>query len=292
MQPIATFSIVAYDPNRKEWGVAVQSKFLACASVVSWAQAGAGVVATQSYANLAYGPDGLALMEQEISAAETIKLLTAADEQREQRQVGVVDRHGKAAAFTGSGCHDWAGHIVGNGFACQGNILVPGTVEAMAARFEQLRNGPGELADWLVDTLAAGQAAGGDKRGRQAAGVIVVRENGGYGGNTDRYLDLRVDDDPHPIKKLQKLVQMHHLFFGEVNPDDLILLADVAADLQDLLQKTGYYNGPSSGIFDDTTRKALWSMVGTENLEERWDGTGDLIDRQVVDYLLELHSGA
>ena len=291
MQPIATFSIVAYDPNRKEWGVAVQSKFLACAAVVSWAQAGAGAVATQSYANLAYGPDGLTLMQQEISAEETIEILLSADEQREQRQVGVVDRQGQAAAFTGSGCHDWAGHIVGNGFACQGNILVPGTVEAMAARFEELRNGPGELADWLVDTLVAGQAAGGDKRGRQAAGVLVVRENGGYGGNTDRYLDLRVDDDPTPIKKLQKLVQMHHLFFGEINPDDLIPLADVAADLQDLLQKTGYYNGPQSGIFDKTTRKALWAMVGTENLEERWDGSGDLIDRQVVDYLLELQSG-
>lgn len=290
MQPIATFSIVAYDPIRKEWGVAVQSKFLACAAVVSWAEAGAGAVATQSYANIAYGPDGLALMQQEISAEETIKILTSADEQREQRQVGVVDRQGQAAAFTGSGCHNWAGHIVGDGFACQGNILIPGTVEAMAARFEQARNGPGELADWLVDTLAAGQAAGGDKRGRQAAGVLVVRENGGYGGNNDRYLDLRVDDDPYPIKKLQKLVQMHHLFFGEVNPNDLIPLADVAKDLQGLLQKTGYYAGPHSGIFDEATREALRAMVGTENLEERWDGTGDLIDKQVVDYLLDLHN--
>ncbi|MFQ5435525.1 MAG: DUF1028 domain-containing protein [Anaerolineae bacterium] len=287
MQPIATFSIVAYDPHRQEWGVAVQSKFMAAAAVVSWAQAGAGAVATQSYANLSYGPNGLALMADGKSADEAIATVTAADPEKGMRQVGMVDKYGRAASFTGDDCYDWAGHIVGDGFACQGNILVPGTVAAMAAAFEKARTGPGELADWLVAALAAGQEAGGDKRGRQAAGVLVVRENGGYGGKTDRYLDLRVDDDPYPIKKLGQLVEMHHLFFGEVNPDDLVQLSDIAADLQGLLRRTGYYDGAQTGIFDETTRKALRALVGSENLEERWNGSGDVIDRVVVNFLMK-----
>ena len=287
MRSIATFSIVAYDPGRKEWGVAVQSKFLACAAVVSWARAGAGAIATQSYANLSYGEEGLVLLAGGMPAAEAIAVLTQADDKRESRQVGIVDSRGRAASFTGSDCHAWAGHIVGDGFACQGNILIPGTVEAMAAAYEKVRGGAGELADWLVEALAAGQDAGGDSRGRQAAGVLVVRENGGYGGKTDRYLDLRVDDDPYPIRKLQQLVKSHHLFFGAVDPNDLVPLSDVAADLQALLKRTGDYDGPQNGRFDEATRKALWSLVGRENLEGRWDGTGDVIDRQVVDYLFE-----
>ena len=285
MHPITTFSIVAYDPQRCEWGVAVQSKFLAAAAVVSWARTGAGAVATQAHANLTYGLRGLDMMADGMGARETIETLTGADDGRPLRQVGIVDRKGQAFAYTGTDCNPWAGHIVGDGFTCQGNILIPGTVEAMAQRFERVRGGPGELADWLVEALAAGQEAGGDSRGRQAAGVLVVRENGGYGGNNDRYLDLRVDDDPYPIRKLQTLVEMHHLFFGEVNPDDLIPLADVAAELQVLLQRTGHYDGLATGIFDEPTRQALCTLVGIENLEERWDGEGDAIDRHVVEYL-------
>ena len=291
MLPVATFSIVAYDPGRQEWGVAVQSKFMACAAVVSWARANAGAVATQSYANMAYGPDGLDLMASGTPAAEAIKRLTEADEGRDQRQVGVVDRQGNAAAYTGAGCHEWAGHIIGDGFACQGNILIPGTVEAMVREYERQRSGPGELADWLVAALAAGQEAGGDSRGRQAAGVLVVRENGGYGGNNDRYLDLRVDDDPHPIRRLGELVRMHHLFFGEVDPDLLVPLVDAAGDIQEVLIRAGEYNGPVTGTFDATTRKALRALVGKENLEERWDGSADVIDRMVLDYLYERFAG-
>jgi uncharacterized Ntn-hydrolase superfamily protein len=278
---------VAYDAGRQEWGVAVQSKFLACAAVVSWARAGAGAVATQSFANVAYGFEGLDRMAAGQSAEETIAALTDADEQRDQRQVGMVDRQGRAASYTGRGCYDWAGHIVGDGFACQGNILVPGTVEAMAAAYERARRGPGELADWLVSALAAGQAAGGDSRGRQAAGVLVVRHNGGYGGNNDRYLDLRVDDHPEPIDKLADLVAMHHLFFGEVDSNNVIPLEETAGALQEILRRTGDYHGPVSGAFDDETRAALRALVGRENLEERWDGAGDAIDRVVVDYLIK-----
>ena len=225
------------------------------------------------------------MMEQGTPAGEVITALTSADEDRALRQVGVVDRDGRAAAFTGAGCHEWAGHIIGDGFACQGNILLPGTVEAMAERFEQVRSGPGELADWLVEALAAAQEAGGDRQGRQAAGVLVVRENSGYGGHTDRYLDLRVDDDPYPIRKLEKLVEMHHLYFGEVDPEDLVPLAQVAEELQRILQRTGYYDGPQTGNFDEATREALWDLVGIESLEDRWNGEGDMIDRCVVEFL-------
>jgi uncharacterized Ntn-hydrolase superfamily protein len=288
---IATFSIVAYDPARREWGVAVQSKFLAAAAVVSWARAGAGAIATQAYANLAYGPEGLDMLAQGRSAEEALNALVAADDDRDERQLGLVDREGGAAAFTGSGCQFWAGHIVGQGYACQGNILIPGTVEAMASSFEALRGGDGELADWLVAALAAGQEAGGDSRGRQAAGVLVVRENGGYGGKTDRYLDLRVDDDPFPIRKLQRLVEMHHLFFGQTNPEDLLPLSELAAELQSILTRTGDYTGPVSGDFDDRSRRALRDLVGRENLEERWDGKGDQIDRLVVEFLRERFAG-
>jgi uncharacterized Ntn-hydrolase superfamily protein len=287
MPPITTFSIVAFDPGRQEWGVAVQSRFLACAAVVSWARAGAGAVATQSYANMDYGPEGLRLMGEGSTAADTIQILTRDDPDRALRQVGVVDRQGQAAAYTGEDCYEWAGHQVGDGFTCQGNILVPGTVEAMAAAFVEARGGPGELADWLLAALVAGQAAGGDSRGQQAAGVLVVRDNGGYGGRTDRYLDLRVDDDPEPITKLQQLVRMHHLLFGATRPEDLMPLADVAGELQVMLRRTGRYRGPVSGIFDDATRQALRALVGSENLEERWSGEGDVIDQTVVTYLLD-----
>ena len=284
-RPISTFSIAAYDPIRQEWGVAVQSKFMAVGAVVSWARADAGAVATRSYADLTYGPRGLELMALGLSAEATVNALTEADDGRDQRQLRLIDRRGNAAAFTGRGCHEWAGHIVGEGFTCQGNILVPGTVEAMAVRFESVRGGEGELADWLVDALAAGQEAGGDSRGRQAAAVLVVRADGGYGGNNDRYLDLRVDDNPYPIQELQRLVDMHHLYFGVVKPEDEVLLTDISVELQTLLTKSGHYNGPIDGQFGEISRAAMRALVGTENLEERWDGVGDSIDRLVVDFL-------
>ena len=287
MKPIATFSIVAYDSGPEEWGVAVQSKFLAVGAVVGWARAGAGVVATQSYANVLYGPKGLDLMEKGRSAEKAIQSLVESDEGRDQRQVGMVDAKGQAAAFTGKECFAWAGHLVGAGFSCQGNILIPGTIEAMAKRFEEVRGGEGELADWLVAALDAGQQAGGDSRGRQSAAVLVVRAGGGYGGNNDHYLDLRVDDHPEPIRELAHLLKIHHLYFGEVNKDDLVPLADVAAELQALLARTGQYKGQQSGVFDEETRKALRALVGAENLEERWNGEGDQIDRMALDFLRE-----
>lgn len=287
MRPIATFSIVAYDPQREEWGVAVQSKFLAVASVVSWARAGSGAIATQARANLNYGPQGLDLLENGASAEQAISKLTSQDDGRDYRQVGIVDRTGRAFAFTGSACKAWAGHLIGEAYACQGNILLPSTIETMAARFEQMRGKGGELADWLVDALRAGQAAGGDSRGRQSAGVLVVRKAGGYGGNNDRYLDLRVDDDPEPIKKLQLLVEKHHLYYGQTNPNDLIPLSEIITEIQDILRVSGISNISTTGTFDKQTREALNLLVGIENLEERWNGYGNFIDKVVFEFLQE-----
>jgi uncharacterized Ntn-hydrolase superfamily protein len=277
----STFSIVAHDPDVQEWGVAVQSKFLAAGAVVSWAQAGVGAVATQSYANVSFGPEGLALMVQGLSAQETLNRLVAGDEGRERRQVGIVDAHGRPATFTGDGCHDWAGGLTGTHYAAQGNILVSGaTVEAMAKAFEEAK---GELADRLVASLAAGQAAGGDRRGQQSAAVLVVRPEGGYGGYTDRYMDLRVDDDPAPIERLKGLVDLHHLFFKPPAPGEMVSIeGELAREVQQILRWAGFYEGPISGQYDPPTRQALSALVGNENFEERFDEEQGLISRQVM----------
>jgi uncharacterized Ntn-hydrolase superfamily protein len=280
----STFSIVAHDPQGQEWGVAVQSKFLAAGAVVSWAQAGAGVVATQSYANVSFGPEGLALMAAGLSAQETLERLIVGDEGQARRQVGLVDGQGRAATFTGDGCHDWAGGLAGTHYAVQGNILVSGaTVEAMAKAFEESE---GELADRLVASLAAGQAAGGDRRGQQSAAVLVVRPEGGYGGYTDRYMDLRVDDDPAPIERLKALVDLHHLFFKPPAPGEMVPIEGaLAREVQQILTWAGFYDGPLNGKYDAPTRQALSSLVGNENFEERFDEAGGQISSQVVEIL-------
>jgi uncharacterized Ntn-hydrolase superfamily protein len=280
----STFSIVAYDPNAREWGVAVQSKFLCVGALVPWARAGAGAVATQSFCNTAFGPDGLALMAQGLSAEEALDRVIAADEGRARRQVGFVDAAGGVDSYTGSECGEWAGGLTGTNFACQGNILVSGqTVEAMAQTFE---SATGELADRLVATLAAGQAAGGDRRGQQSAAVLVVREGGGYGGFNDRYLDLRVDDDPAPIERLAALVDLHHLYFKPPAPGEMVAIeGELARDVQRILQWAGYYDGPLTGDYDPATRTALRDLVGVENFEERFDEPGGRISSQVLDIL-------
>jgi uncharacterized Ntn-hydrolase superfamily protein len=205
--PVATFSIVGYDPETGDLGIAVQSKFFAVGSVVPWARAGVGAVATQSYANTAYGPDGLDQLAGGSSAEQVVGALTEADDNRAMRQLGIVDAEGRAAAFTGDGCLAWAGHKVGEHYAAQGNILTgPEVVDAMAATFETTA---GDLATRLTAALSAGQAAGGDARGRQSAALLVVRAGAGYGGN-DRYIDLRVDDHPAPIRELRRLLRLRH----------------------------------------------------------------------------------
>jgi uncharacterized Ntn-hydrolase superfamily protein len=280
-----TFSIVAYDPEKEEWGIGVQSKFLAVGSAVPWARAGAGAVATQSWANTSYGPRGLAMMEEGVPADEVIAWLTDEDKHRALRQVGVVDAEGNAAAFTGAECFDWAGHIIGEHYACQGNILVSeGTVKAMAETFEGT---PGALADRLLAALRAGQKAGGDRRGKQSAAILVVREKGGYGGFNDRYMDLRVDDHPTPIEELAKLLKLHNLYLGETDPNNLVKIEGaVAKEIQETLARSGYYQGPASAAYDETTKRALRDFVSTENLEERWRDD-DLLDGVILEFMRE-----
>ncbi|MBI1817291.1 MAG: DUF1028 domain-containing protein [Deltaproteobacteria bacterium] len=210
---VATFLIAAYDAATKSWGVAVQSRFLAAGSVVPWARAGIGAVATQALANPRYGPLGLAMLEQEIPADEVVSGLIGGDGGRELRQVGVVDRTGRAAAFTGNECLPWAGHIIGDGFCCQGNILAgEAVVGAMARAIEHRSDLP--FAERLIAVLGAGQAAGGDCRGQQSAALLVVRAHGGIGGYSDRAIDLRVDDHSTPIAELQRLLGLHRETFG------------------------------------------------------------------------------
>lgn len=280
---MGTFSIVACDPIQSDWGVAVQSKFLAVGAVVPWAQAGAGAIATQSYANTSYGPEGLRLLAAGMSAEEALARLVAADEGQEHRQVGMVDAAGRAAAFTGRECLAWAGHLVGSNYACQGNILVSAaTVEAMAAAFEAAG---GPLADRLLAALAAGQEAGGDRRGQQSAALLVVRERGGYGGFNDRYLDLRVDDHPQPIAELQRLLDLYRLYFDRTPEKDLLPLDEgLTREVQGMLQALGYYAGPQHGQCDTATPAALEVWAGVENLEERLLPDARL-DPVVLDFL-------
>jgi uncharacterized Ntn-hydrolase superfamily protein len=268
--------------------VGVASKFLGVGGVVNWAQAGAGAVATQAFCKVSFGREGLALMAAGKSAQDTLNTLLEGDPKRENRQVGVIDRNGNAAAHTGKNCYDWAGHVVGEGFSCQGNILAGQQV--VAAMAEAYKVASGELADRLVAALLAGDDAGGDRRGKQGAGVLVVKEGGGYGGDTDRYLDARVDDDPEPVKRLQRLVKDHHLFFGRPRPEDLTLITPaIASQIQNWLLAKGYSKQLATGTWDDASKKAFWAMVGSENLEERWnlDGNTNMIDQVALDYLQE-----
>jgi len=280
---LGTFSIVAHDPENGEWGVAVESKFLAAGSVVPWARAGAGAVATQSRANTSYGPRGLAMLEEGMSAEHVVAKLTEEDGDRASRQVGVVDAKGNASAFTGEECYQWAGHIVGGNYACQGNILVSeDTVKAMASAFEETS---GALADRLLAALLAGQAAGGDRRGQQSAALLVVKERGGYGGYNDRHVDLRVDDHPTPIEELISLLKLHKLYFFETDPNNLVKIeGSVAKEIQEVLQRNGYYQRPPTGIYDEDTKKALRDFVNPENLEERWRDD-ELLDGVILEFL-------
>lgn len=281
-----TFSIVACDLDEQAWGVAVASKFLAAGAVVSWARAGAGAVATQALAKVGFGPDGLALLAQGMSAQEALAALLAADPGAADRQVAIVDAHGAVAAHTGERCFAWAGHRLGEGFSCQGNILTgPETVDAMARTFQEAR---GELADRLAAALLAGDQAGGDRRGKQSAALLVVKPGGGYGGDNDRYLDLRVDDHPEPVQKLQQLVAAHHVFFGTPRPEDQIPIDEaLARELQSLMRQQGYYQGEVHGRWDEASQQAFWRLVGNENLEERWniERHPDRIDRIALQYL-------
>src|SRR6185312_12791474 len=238
-RPVATYSIAACDLEAGQWGVATQSKFLAVGSVVPWAEPGIGAIATQAYANPRYGPDGLALLREGLSAEEVVERLTAADEGRDQRQLGIVDNQGRSASFTGKECLDWAGGKTGACYAAQGNILVSAeTVDAIAETFEA---STGPLVERLLDSLDAAQAAGGDRRGQQSAAILVVERDGGYAGLSDSIVDLRVDEHERPLEELRRIYGLHQAIFGKTPAEDWLDVDDaLAEELRERLGKLGF----------------------------------------------------
>jgi len=282
----STFSIVACDLEEKAWGVAVASKFPAVGAVVPWAQANAGAVATQSYANTSFGPHGLELMAAGLSAEATLAELLKDDEGREQRQVGLVDASGHAATFTGYECFEWAGGLTGPGYAIQGNILAgEQVIHAMQRGYAETE---GNLPARLHAALLAGDRAGGDRRGRQSAAIYVVKPKGGYGGYIDRWIDYRVDDHEDPVPRLGELLEMHELYFGESDEQERVpLKGEPLQQLQEILINLDYMEGKADGTYDELTKTALRAFTGNENFEERCDPDAGWIDRPVLDYLLK-----
>jgi uncharacterized Ntn-hydrolase superfamily protein len=270
-----TYSIAACDLPAGQWGVATQSKFLAVGSIVPWAEPHVGAIATQAYANPRYGPEGLALLREGLSAEEAVDRLTSADDEREHRQLGVVDAEGRAASYTGPECYGWAGGRTGPGYAAQGNILVSGaTVDALAETFEQTTGKP--LAERLLDCLDAAQAAGGDSRGQQSAALLVVQKDGGYANLTDVVIDLRVDDHDRPLEELRRLYGLYQAIFGETPREEWLAVDDeLARELRERLARLGY---------EGELEQAFVRWAGTENLEERVDGV-DTIDPVVLEEL-------
>jgi uncharacterized Ntn-hydrolase superfamily protein len=272
---VATYSIAACDLEASQWGVATQSKFLGVGSVVPWAEPQAGAIATQAYANPRYGPDGLDLLRQGLSAEEVVERLTQADEGRDHRQLGVVDAKGGSASYTGSECMDWAGGRTGPGYAAQGNILVSAeTVDAIAETFERTAGAP--LAERLLDCLDAAQAAGGDRRGQQSAALLVVERDGGYAGLSDNVVDLRVDEHERPLEELRRIYGLHQAIFGKT-PERFWLDVDgeLAAELRERLASLG---------FEGELDAAFNAWAGKENLEERVAGV-ERVDPVVLEEL-------
>lgn len=276
-----TFSIVAHDPETGDLGVAVQSKFPNVGVSIPYAQAGVGAIATQCYCNTSFGPRGLALLGHGASPQQALDILIGGDEQREFRQIGIVDVHGRSASFTGARCFDWAGSRQAPHVAVQGNVLAgAGVLDAMLQRYA---DGGGEpLPLRLIGALGAGQAAGGDRRGQQSAAVKVVRAGGGYGGHDDRWCELSVCDHPTPIAELERLYAIHRLTYLRSDPAQLVPLAGaLAAEVQAILHERGFLAGFVAGDCDAGTLRALHDFMGWENYDERIRDDG-LIDLEVL----------
>ncbi|MBA3264347.1 MAG: DUF1028 domain-containing protein [Thermoleophilaceae bacterium] len=276
-----TYSIVACDLARREWGVAAASKFLAIGALSTWAEPEVGAIATQSWIKASYGDQGLRLLAEGASASETLDRLVAEDDGREQRQVGVVDREGRTASYTGAACLEWAGERHGPSYTSQGNMLVSGdTLAALAETFEATASEP--LVERLIAGLEAAQAAGGDRRGQQAAAVRVVRQGGGYLG-ADVLVDLRVDDHRQPISELERLYGLHQLYFGSTSREQWLPVDDeLAAELRERLDRLGYVGGKLAADLD--------TWAGVENLEDRVEGV-DRIDPVVLGELRKRWGG-
>lgn len=282
---ISTYSIVAADPPAGEVGIAVQSKFLAVGHVVPWAKGGVGAVATQAWANLRYGPEGLAFLEQGMHPEEIAEALIKDDSKRDSRQFGIVDLKGRSATYTGADCAAWAGGIAGKNFAAQGNILVSrDTVDALAETFQKTE---GDLTTRLMEALAAGQEAGGDRRGMQSAALYVVKKDGGYGGGSDRLVDIRVDDHKEPIKELRRLLGLWRFYLQKTTDGNLQRIeGDIKTLILTVLQKKGLYRGPLDAKWNDELQDLFTEFSLTENFDERLAPFGQ-IDREVVSFLKE-----
>ena len=279
-----TFSIVGFDPETGNVGVAVASKFPAVGAVVPWLEAGVGAVATQSFVNARYGPDGLDLLRSGEDPTTASGMLTAADDQRAVRQLGMVDCQGGAATFTGDECLDWAGGVVGTGVAIQGNILAgPQVVAAMEEAWLATAGAP--LVERLMAALLAGDLAGGDRRGRQSASVHVKRKGAGYGGATDQLVDLRVDDHVDPVPELQRLIDIHTMLFGSTPESEWVVVDEVIAEKIRAALRAEGTTIAAAGAWDDLLEATLLSWVINENLDERWS-SGDRIDPVVLNHLL------
>ena len=286
MNRFSTFSIVAYDAVMDAWGIAVASKFLAVGAVVPWAQAGAGAVATQSYANTTFGPKGLELMSKGESAQEVLNDLLANDEERELRQVGIVDAQGRSATFTGADCFEWAGGKIGANYCVQGNLLTgPEVIDQMASTFEGSKK---DLPERLLDSLLAADQAGGDRRGKQSAAIYVVKPEGGYAGFNDHWIDYRIDDHEDPVPRLMEILRLHNLYFGKSPAEEEIEITGAVCEaLQQIMQDQGYDLEEITGEYDQETRTALRQFIGNENFEERAEFEKGRIDRPVYEYLLK-----
>ena len=263
----STFSIVARDPETDAVGIAVHSKFISVGAVVPFASAEAGAVATQSFANVAYGPDGLDLLREGHDATEAIEALTADDEEAESRQVGVVGQDGSVAAFTGAECFDYAGDVQGENYTVQGNILEnEETLTAMADAFEETAGG---LPEKLIAALQAGNDAGGDSRGEQSAALYVAKPEGGYDGKNDRWIDVRVDDHESPIDELERVFKLYDVtLLSREEPDDCRELSGQTAEaVLATLSELGFYKGTPSATFDEEARDALEDFRGMNNFE-------------------------
>ena len=269
-----TFSIVARSADGQSWGVAVASKFLGVGSAVPAAEAGVGAIATQAAANVGYKRDGLAQLAAGSTASEVLQHLLAADDGREERQLGIVDAAGTAASFTGSSCLDWAGSITGDGYAIQGNILTgPDVVAAMESAWnDSAPDAP--LAHRLLAALAAGDSAGGDARGRQSAALLVVEDAAGYGGFDDIAVDLRVDDHPSPLTELARLLDLNDFYLTASSAAERV---PVTPELQRELDQGAVALGSRDFL----------AWVGTENYEMRVADDASWIDVRVLAILRE-----
>ncbi len=263
-----TFSIVARSADGQSWGVAVASKFLAVGSAVPAAVAGVGAIATQADANVAYKGLALSHMDEGATASVALQRLLEEDSGREHRQVGIVDVDGNAATHTGHECFDWAGGITDQDVAIQGNILTgPEVVEAMKAAWDDSADEP-DLARRLMAALVAGDQAGGDKRGRQSAALLVVRDGAGYGGNDDVAVDLRVDDHTDPITELGRLLDLNDLYLTASTDEEKVQIDEtLKTELDDRAHRLGH--------------RDFHAWVGSENYEMRASGVDD--EKQWVD---------